>query len=76
MTSPYKAVLKGLEGKMITLDRDGAPSLKGNLIEIDEDGCFINQEVSNPELVVRTFVAFDDLRGVGSEDWNPDAIGH
>jgi hypothetical protein len=76
MNSPYKYRLEKFKGKrgIITIHRADAPNLEGQVAKVEEDGCEIDQEGSSPDSVLRTFVSYEDIRGISSEEWDLDNI--
>lgn len=69
MTSPYKKYLAPYlqSSKPVSLDRDGARTLIGQLIELNDDGCVIqSREGASIGTVQQTFVAYSHIRGVST----------
>ena len=75
MNSPYKYHLERLTGQTVTIDRNGASSVKGSLHEILEAGCVIKQPIDGEEVADYTFVAYGDMRGVTTRDHDYSQIG-
>lgn len=73
--NPYKQVLKKLLGEDVIIHRANAADLAGKVKVVDEDVCVIASEGSRPDSVQDTFVAYTDIRGVSTEDWDYDLIG-
>lgn len=66
MTSPYKKHLLSFKGmrNVITIDRDGATSVTGRVIEVEDDSCVIESAGAQAGTVTNTFIAYEDIRGV------------
>lgn len=76
MPNPYKARLLDLAGAEAIVHRAGATDLRGKIADVQERGCIIAVKSENPERVQSIFVAFRDIRGVGTNDWDMDVIAH
>ena len=72
MANPYKARLRELSesGDEVTVDRDGASSLTGVITHVDEDTFVIEHSPEND--VLMTMIAYDDVRGITTRDFDPD----
>ncbi len=66
MNSPYKYRLDKLKGQEVVIHRANASDVKGDLAEVGEAGCVINQQTSL-ETVLAVFIAYENIRGVGNE---------
>ena len=75
METPYKKQLQRLRDKEVILYRADAPEIKGTLIRIVRDGgCIIAVPQKEGDVRLEVFVAFRDIRGVGSMEWDYDII--
>jgi uncharacterized membrane protein len=78
MNSPYKRYLDelvlGSKDVKVSIDRADTDSLEGTIEEITEDGCIIIVKGDEQERVTSIFVAYEDIRGIGYEDWDYDEI--
>lgn len=77
MANPYKKKLEELKGGAVTIDRAGTTPLNGRVNEVEEDGCVVTTEGSDgshDESSMFVFVAFKDIRGVGSVQWDYSKI--
>lgn len=74
MNSPYKKRLEELKNCDAVIHRANAEDLKGKVLEVDDGGCYVATEGSDSEHVLNVFVAYEDIRGVGAEDWDYEVI--
>lgn len=76
MISPYKQELEEFLGNnvTITIDRDGAPALQGEISELTDFGCRVATKGCHDESSMFVFVAYKHIRGVGHEKWDPNKI--
>jgi hypothetical protein len=70
MNNPYEDHLSELGGKQVTIHRDGASDVTGEVISAADGGCTIKQPGSRGDSAVIFFVAYRDIRGVSHEDWD------
>lgn len=70
MNSPYKYRLEKLQDQEVIIHRANTSDLKGKVAEVEEDGCLIQQDGPTSDSVIDTFVAYEDIRGVGCADWD------
>ena len=71
MNSPYYYRLKKIgKDQAVVIHRADAPELTGTLINIGQGGCTVQQPGSKDESVLKVFVAYPDIRGVGQEGWD------
>lgn len=71
----YKSVLKQAmkAEEEVTIDRDGAPSLTGQVESVDESGLTL-KAISGTERASFTLIEFTNIRGVTTTGWDMDAI--
>ena len=74
MGSSYKKMVQELYGKDVNIERADAPILTGTVAKVKDGGCVIRQPGSRPGANHDVFVAYEDIRGVGSDDWDYDNI--
>jgi hypothetical protein len=74
VNSPYKYYLEKIfdqrSDQQVVVQRDGAVDLKGKIEQVAEDGCTIAQPGSSAGAIFYVFVAYEDIRGIGHEDWD------
>lgn len=70
MESPYKNQLRKLRGKKATIHRADSENLTGTIKNIGNEGCTIQQPCAVADSIVTVFVAYCDMRGVASLDWD------
>ena len=69
MNSPYKKRLEKLKDQHVVVWRANTSDVCGMLSEVSEDGCVVDNSnaVSSRGMVLKVFVAYEDIRGVGHE---------
>jgi hypothetical protein len=75
MNSPYKYQLDDMIDQDVTIDRDGAPPVKGRVSEVEEGGCTIAVDTKDYETSNFVFIAFEHIRGIGHEGADAHKIG-
>jgi len=59
----------------VTITRKDAPDVTGKVVEVDDFGCKLESStMQDPETATSTYVEFEDMRGVATDDWNYDLI--
>ncbi len=74
---PYQWRLKTLGDKEVTIDRRGTSQVKGKVTSLNTSGCVISaKHPIDPEALLETFIAFRDICGVGTVEWDHDLFDH
>jgi hypothetical protein len=76
MGNAYQPFLKKLKATTISLHRADTTTLRGKVADVLEDGCVIAVPAEQPGMVESVFVAYRDVRGIGSIDWDLDSVAH
>lgn len=80
MHNPYKYYLDtfldsdgGMPDRPLSIDRNGASTVTGKLVEMDEMGCKIKHSVDfENQSADETYIAYKDIRGVKHTAWDLD----